>query len=547
MEWSASGVPSRRHWSSRSSARASAQASASGLVVSQVYGGGGNSGAPLRSDFIELFNAGTTAASLTGYTVRYQNASGSFTDSTALSGSIAAGGYYLVKEADGAGTTLPALPDPDAADTISMSATSGSVALIDTGGNVVDLVGFGTSTTFETAAAPAPSNTTADVRADGGCTDTNDNSKDFTAQAPAPRNSASAPTTCSGEAPIAAPSSSPADGASGVPVGTDVTLTFAEDVTVDDGFATLTCDGTDVPVTVTGGPRTFTLDPAADLGKGQSCAVTVDAAKVHAGDRSLGGDVTIDFTTETDPIAIHDIQGAEHRSPLAAAGAHPGHRDRARSNGFWIQDPQPDADGAPPRASSSSRARTPTVAVGDAVDGRPARSRSSGRRASGRNLTTTELDLADASPSLSTRQRAAGADRDRRRAAAMPPTDGDRGRRQRRRRDERRLRPASDGIDFYESLEGMRVQVNDAGRRRPDATGFGEISVARRQRRRRPAAHAARRHHRPAGRLQPGADHPRRRDRRRPGAAGGRTSATTSPAPIVGVARLQLRQLQAAG
>jgi uncharacterized protein len=33
-----------------------AQALSNGVVISQVYGGGGNAGAPYNSDFIELFN-----------------------------------------------------------------------------------------------------------------------------------------------------------------------------------------------------------------------------------------------------------------------------------------------------------------------------------------------------------------------------------------------------------------------------------------------------------------------------------------------------------
>src|SRR3954468_4182580 len=39
------------------------------VVISQVYGGGGNSGATLRSDFIELRNNGATAVDLTGWSV----------------------------------------------------------------------------------------------------------------------------------------------------------------------------------------------------------------------------------------------------------------------------------------------------------------------------------------------------------------------------------------------------------------------------------------------------------------------------------------------
>ena len=37
---------------------------ASAIRISQVYGGGGNSGAPYRYDFVELFNAGTTVVDM---------------------------------------------------------------------------------------------------------------------------------------------------------------------------------------------------------------------------------------------------------------------------------------------------------------------------------------------------------------------------------------------------------------------------------------------------------------------------------------------------
>ena len=57
-----------------------AQSGSSGIVISQVYGGGGNSGATLRNDFIELFNRGNTAITVTGWSVQYASASGSSWD-----------------------------------------------------------------------------------------------------------------------------------------------------------------------------------------------------------------------------------------------------------------------------------------------------------------------------------------------------------------------------------------------------------------------------------------------------------------------------------
>ena len=90
-----------------------AQGVSSTIVISQVYGGGGNSGATLKNDFIELFNRGTTTVDLTGWTVQYASATGTSWTATALSGSIPAGGYYLVQEAQGTGGTVD-LPTPDA-------------------------------------------------------------------------------------------------------------------------------------------------------------------------------------------------------------------------------------------------------------------------------------------------------------------------------------------------------------------------------------------------------------------------------------------------
>ena len=45
------------------------------LVISEAYGGGGNTGAPLKNDFIELQNVGTAAADLAGWSVQYISAS----------------------------------------------------------------------------------------------------------------------------------------------------------------------------------------------------------------------------------------------------------------------------------------------------------------------------------------------------------------------------------------------------------------------------------------------------------------------------------------
>ncbi|GAA5511969.1 hypothetical protein Dcar01_00683 [Deinococcus carri] len=191
------------------------QAPASGpafgnLVISQVYGGGGNNGAPYRSDFVELFNRGTQPISTAGLSLQYTSATGTFSANNPApfalpAATIQPGRYYLVKMADGANAAAAALPTPDAAGTFAMSGTAGKIALVNNAdvitsaadADVIDFVGFGTANEREGAAtAPAPSNSTSDLRKLSGCQDTNQNGDDFTTGAPAPRNSASPVNAC---------------------------------------------------------------------------------------------------------------------------------------------------------------------------------------------------------------------------------------------------------------------------------------------------------------------------------------------------------------
>ncbi|WP_240740822.1 ExeM/NucH family extracellular endonuclease [Deinococcus sp. Arct2-2] len=182
------------------------------LVIRQVYGGGGNSGAPFISDFIELFNRSKQPVSTAGMSVQYASAAGTFaataTASIALpTFTVQPGQSFLIRMSDGTGPAA-ALPTPDANFTgtgVAMSGTNGKVALVAdavaiTGladPDVLDFVGYGSANAFEgAAAAPALSNTTAATRAGNGCTDANNNASDFTAAAPTPRNSASPVTPC---------------------------------------------------------------------------------------------------------------------------------------------------------------------------------------------------------------------------------------------------------------------------------------------------------------------------------------------------------------
>ncbi|MEO7044501.1 MAG: lamin tail domain-containing protein [Ferruginibacter sp.] len=207
------------------------------VVINEVYGGGGNSGSTYTNDFIELYNNSSSAVSLAGWSVQYASAAATGTTTwavTTLTGSIPANGYYLVQEAKGTGGTV-ALPAPDAAGTIAMSATAGRVALVNgttalvgcpASASYVDLVGFGlTATCYEgTGPTPAPSNTTSVQRLTPGA-DNNDNKTDFAVGAPSPLNSAGPDVT-----PPTLSSVFPANGATDVATTFTGTITFSEPV-----------------------------------------------------------------------------------------------------------------------------------------------------------------------------------------------------------------------------------------------------------------------------------------------------------------------------
>ena len=186
--------------------------SSTGLVVSQLYAGGGNSGAAYANDFVELLNAGGSAVDLSGWSLQYASASSTSWSATALSGTVQPGHYYLVGLAS-SGAVGSSLPAADASGTTNMAVSGGKVALVhDTtaltcGASVgscsavaavADLVGYGTATDYEGTAASAGSATLAVVRA--GCTDTDQNDSDFDTLPPSPRNTATAPATCGSSA-----------------------------------------------------------------------------------------------------------------------------------------------------------------------------------------------------------------------------------------------------------------------------------------------------------------------------------------------------------
>ena len=240
------------------------------VVISQVYGGGGNTGAQYTHDFVELFNRGTASVDVSGWSVQYASTAGTTWAPHAIPAgtSIAPGKYYLIKLA---GSTVGvALPTPDldvTASPINLSGTNGKVALVNTAtplagatltaGTYIDLVGYGTASAYEgSAGVAALSNTTAALRLNGGCTDNNANNTDFIAGAPTPRNSSTAGSVCSTAPNIAI--TSPVNATIYNPLTTSVTVNVSvSNFTVANGTGT-----GHIHYTVDGGATVMKYDTA---------------------------------------------------------------------------------------------------------------------------------------------------------------------------------------------------------------------------------------------------------------------------------------------
>ena len=351
------------------------------IVISQVYGGGGNTGATLKNDYIELFNRGTVSVAIAGWSVQYAASVGNSWQKTNLTGVIQPGQYYLVQEAAGTGGTAN-LPTPDATGSIAMSATSGKVALVNNqtlltcgaaAGNcfpnagIWDFVGYGVANNFEDgAAAPLLTNTTAALRNNAGCAETDNNGADFSSDAPAPRNASSAINICPADLAPTITATSPSAGASSVALDSNISVMFSEPVNVSAGWYSINCAGSlGHNATTSGGPTTFTLDPETNFASNESCTVTVFAASVADQDANdPPNNMTANyvftfqsadgFTCGAPATRIHDIQGAGMASPMAGSsvaieGVVVGDYQNLPSEfgGFYVEEETADADANP--------------------------------------------------------------------------------------------------------------------------------------------------------------------------------------------------------
>ena len=331
-------------------------APAADVVISQVYGGGGNAGAVYRNDYIELRNREAVDVSVAGWSVQYAAASGTSWATTVLTGTIPAGGYFLIQEAAGSGGTI-ALPTPDAIGTLAMSGTSGKVALVADStplsgacprAGALDLVGYGTTSCFEgTGSAPTLTNTTAAIRLDGGVIDTNDNAADFVSDPPSPKSSL-------GVSPSGLGAAFPGSVVAGTPVLLTVKVTPGAfppspvtGVSVDlaplgGGVQTLVDDGTQGDVAAGDGVYSFAVVAAGAPGFRMLTASLTDA-------RGRVGTAIIRVAVETTAVtAIPQIQGSGSTSPLTGQFVTTtGIVTAVRSSGFYVQTRDGEDDGNP--------------------------------------------------------------------------------------------------------------------------------------------------------------------------------------------------------
>jgi predicted extracellular nuclease len=330
------------------------------VVISQVYGGGGNSGATYKNDYIELFNRSATPVDLSTWSVQYAATKGESWALTKLSGTIQPGQYYLVQEAAGTGGSVD-LPKADASGSLAMAGGAGKVALLSTqtalsgatpsSTALQDLVGYGSGTNFFEGKGPTGtlSASLAALRTGGGCTDGNDNSIDFSTGAPTPRNTASALNQCGGG--TTPPAAQPIVTNCPASISGKAGTAFAGLLQASDPDSIVNA------ASITGGARAgialsgFTA--ASGIGGNASAQLAVDASVAggnypvvitFANGDGQSASCTVNVLVSGEQT-ISQLQGSGRTSPFAnTVQTTTGVVTKKFSNGFYIQDPDGDGD-----------------------------------------------------------------------------------------------------------------------------------------------------------------------------------------------------------
>ena len=293
--------------------------------------------------------------------------------------------------------------------------------------------------------------------------------------------------TTGGDAGPSVSSTSPANGATEVAQGANISVNFSEPVTAASGWYTISCSSTGIHTAVeSGGSQSFTLDPDTDFGLGETCTVAVDATKVTDNDSddppdAMAANHTFSFRTTLPVTEIADVQGAAHISPLNGEAVKVEGvvtaRRTAGGRGYWIQDPTPDADIATSDAVFVFTNAAPVRVVGDLIraTGTVTEFRA-GTPPDPDNLTITQLMSSNANVGLVSPGQTPPAPTVLGLGGRTPPTENIDDDGAGNVETGGVFDPVGDAIDFYESLEGVMLQVNDGSVVGPTRS-FGEITL----------------------------------------------------------------------
>ena len=457
-----------------------AMASPSGVVISEFRTRGPAGG---NDEFVELRNAGSSPVDISGWALQgcASGTPGNPSNRTTVDAGVvlAPGQSYLFANTTAPGYSGTVMPDETYGTGFTdFAATNFAGIRILAGTTVIDGVGSPQSPCREGVGFTTPTaNGDNSFERVGGTQDTENNAADFVG--PKPGNPQNFGPTGTDAAPTVA-NTNPNSNAVDVSQNANISVTFSEAVTTSAAAFTLSCDVSGSHTFVLGGgPTTFTLDPDTDFAQADTCTVVIDNVGVEDVDGddppgNMAADYTFSFSTLAASRRIYQIQGAGHISPFSGqlVSAVPGVITAVRPSSIYIQDAAGDGIDATSDAILVFGLNTSTLSVGQAVlvSGRVTEFRPGG--AASTNLTTTEI----ASPTVTPAGPGAIAPTVVGLGGRVPPTTVIEDDASGNVETSGVFDPATDGIDFYESLEAMLLQVNN-----PVVVGprnsFGEVWV----------------------------------------------------------------------
>jgi predicted extracellular nuclease len=456
------------------------------LFISEYVEGTSNNKA------IEIFNGTTAPIELEpgGYQVRmFFNGSGSGGLTIPLSGTVAPGEVFVLAQSAADPAILAQADQTNGAgwfngdDAVVLTKAAGAQTL-----DVIGQIGFDPGTEWGTGLTSTADNT---LRRKSGIEAGDTNGGDpFD---PAAQWDGFATNTfdglgahvSGGDAPPLVLSTAPANGAIEISESTDITVNFSEPVAAAAGWYAISCSVSGAHTAVqSGGPQSYTLNPDIDFAVGESCSVTVDASKITDVDlddppNNMAANHVFGFTTTLPVTEVAAVQGAAHISPLngqpiKVEGIVTARRT-AGGRGYWIQDPTPDSNLATSDAVFVFTNQAPMAQVGALIRavGSVGEFRPGGDPD---NLTITQVSSSNPNVTILSSGNPVPAPTVLGLGGRMPPTENIDDDGAGNVETGGVFDPAGDAIDFYESLEGMILQVNDGSVVGPTRS-FGEITL----------------------------------------------------------------------